>query len=77
MVFVAYELYKAWELGRFYQRNTHPNAHDLNIKLESINEYWHIVFCISAGSGVTAGLSLLLWFVYKTIVAAAKLSGAT
>ena len=76
MVFVAFELYKAWELGRFYQHYPNPNAQEVNGKLEDINRHWHIVFGISAATGVTAGFSLLLWFVYKTIVAAANLSGA-
>jgi hypothetical protein len=76
MVFVAFELYKTWELGRFYQCHPHPDVHELNGKLQEINKHWHIIFGVSAGSGVTAGISLLLWFVYKTIVAAASMSGA-
>ena len=76
MVFVAFELYKALAMGRFYQCHPNPNATELNSKAADVNQYWHVVFGVSAATGVTAGLSLLLWFVYTSILAAAALAGA-
>ena len=75
-VFVGFELYKAWSTGRFYQKNPTPYAHELNEELERINKHWHLVFILSAGTGVISGLSLVSWFVYSTIVAAAKIASA-
>ena len=76
MVFVGFELFKAWSLGRFYQNHSTVYAHQLNAKVEQIQKYWHVAFLVSSATGVTAGLSLLLWFVYNTILTAAKLAGA-
>jgi hypothetical protein len=75
-VFVGFELFKAWSLGRFYQQHSTIYAHELNAKIEQIQKHWHVAFLISSVTGVTAGLSLLLWFVFKSIYAAAMLVGA-
>ena len=74
--FVCFELYKAWSMGRFYQRNPNAYAHELNEKIARVNKHWHLVFILSAGTGVVAGMSLLFWFVYTTIFVATALAGA-
>ena len=75
-VFVSFELYKAWSLGRFDQKNPHAHANHYNQELERIHRHWHVVFVLSAGTGVIAGLSLVFWFVFKSIFSAAALMGA-
>lgn len=74
--FVMFELYKAWSMGRFFQKHPHANVHQLNAHVAHVNKHWHIVFALSAGTGVLAGVSLLFWFVYTTIGAAAHLGSA-
>jgi hypothetical protein len=69
-VFVCYEIYKTWSLGRFYHGKTVIYENELNQQLEKIHKYWHFIFIISAGTGVVAGLSLVFWFVYNTILSA-------
>ena len=75
-VFVSFELYKAWSLGRFSQKNRNAHAHQYNEELERIHKHWHVIFILSAGTGVLAGLSVLFWFVYNTILSAAALASA-
>ena len=75
-VFVGFELYKTWRMGRYYQSNPNPNPQGINQHYAEINKHWHVIFILSAGSGVLAGLSLLFWFVYKTILSAAGMAGA-
>lgn len=70
--FVGFELYKALVVGKAlaalksgdYSVDVHNNA------AERVNKHWYVCFAISAGTGVLAGVSLLLWFVYRTIMAA-------
>ena len=75
-VFVSFELYKAWCIGRFTQKHPNAYAHEYNQELARVHKHWHVIFVLSAGTGVISGLSLLFWFVYKTIVSAAALAGA-
>jgi hypothetical protein len=75
LTFVGFELYK-WRMGGFFSRHKSPNAREINDEVELINKHWRLVFAVSAGTGLLSGMSLLLWFVYKTIVAASQLSGA-
>ncbi|MFT3898454.1 MAG: hypothetical protein QM719_12310 [Thermomonas sp.] len=69
-LFVCYEIYKTWSLGRFYRGKTVIYENELNEQLEKIHKHWHLIFTISAGTGVVAGLSLVFWFVYNTILSA-------
>jgi hypothetical protein len=75
-MFVGFELYKSWRMGGFFTRHKSPNVREINDEVELINKHWRLVFGVSAGTGLLSGISLLLWFVYKTIVAASQLSGA-
>ena len=75
LIFVGFELYKSLRLGRFFRRGP-PNVNALTEEVEQLNKHWWLMFALSAGTGMVAGVSLLLWFVYKTILAAYKLSGA-
>lgn len=76
LTFLGFELYKSWRMGGFFSRHKSPNARQINDEVDQINKYWRLVFAVSAGTGLIAGTSLLLWFVYKTIVAASQLLGA-
>jgi hypothetical protein len=76
ITFVGFELYKSWRMGGFFLSHKSPTVREINDEVDQINRSWRIVFAVSAGTGLIAGASLLLWFVYKTIVAAAQLSGA-
>ena len=75
-VFVLFELFKAWSMGRFFQQHPHADVHQLNEQVAKTNRHWHVAFMLSAVTGVVAGLSLLFWFVYTTIVAAASIGSA-
>jgi hypothetical protein len=77
LTFVGFELYKSWCMGDFFSRHRSPNMGQINDEVDRINKYWRLVFAVSAGTGLISGASLLLWFVYKTIVAASRLSAAT
>jgi hypothetical protein len=76
LTFVGFELYKSWRMGGFFSRHKSPSVREINDEVELINKHWRLVFGVSAGTGLLSGMSLLLWFVYKTIVAASQLSGA-
>ncbi len=76
LTFVGFELYKSWRMGRFFSLHSSPSASQINAEVGQINRYWRLAFTISAGTGLISGSSLLLWFVYKSIVAASQLSGA-
>ena len=77
IVFVGYELYKSWSLGRFFSSKPQVAAHELNAELSRINKHWHKVFVVSSSTGVIAGVSLLLWFVNTSILAVKGFTGAT
>lgn len=70
--FVGFELYKAFTVGRRLSTITEKDdlEAEYNKSVERVNKYWFASFVVSAVSGVTAGLSLLLWFVYRAIMAA-------
>ena len=70
-VFVCDEIYKTLSLGLFYRGKTVIFENELNQELEKIHKYWLLIFILSAGTGVVAGLSLVFWFVYNTILSVA------
>lgn len=76
ITFVGFELYKSWRTGCFFSSKVQHYAQEVNTEVSKINKHWHLAFIISSGTGVLAGVSLLLWFVYMTVVAAARMAGA-
>jgi len=76
LAFVGFELYKSWRMGGFFSQHKSPTVREVNEEIEDINKYWRLAFLASTGSGLISGGSLLLWFVYKTIVAAGRVLGA-
>jgi len=75
-VFVVFELYKAWALGRLFSRKPPFHVDDVNNAIASANKYWHPAFLVSSITGLVSGISLLAWFVYKSVVAAGHIVGA-
>mgnify|MGYP003576102807 CR=1 FL=1 len=71
--FVGFELYKSWRFGAFFAPGKTPTVPEVNAEIDRINAPWRWVFFVSAGTGLLAGTSLLLWFVFKTIVSASQL----
>jgi len=73
LTFVGFELYKSWRMAALFAPGKRPTVAAINAEVDRINPPWRWAFFLSAGSGLLAGGSLLLWFVFKTIVAAAHL----
>lgn len=74
--FVVFALYKGWTMGRFFSRKPPFRVAELNQAAATANRYWQFAFLVSSVTGLVAGGSLLFWFVYRSVVAAAQLAGA-